>query len=356
MPRCFGRMTISGTGILRIVNRFLASLVRLSILSTFRAGGSDLDRFALEIVPRSSRKSIPTSILIAERLDFRPSTRPIPFYSSRSTFAPFQLPVHSKKRKSKQKRNSSCIEDGRKFKLVSKRASIFFRLDTEEGGRGGKGARSAGIVVGKAWMRSNEGMHEFNPPSSQEWSSSRVPKLVRLILDSLRPFLPPSLSLHTRAHTLFESSNDRGGSSRESVETSNVLHPRASALSWQIPAIFRKAYLQIDPWPDSKYVETKRAARFASVIIAVLVTARVSLSRPPSARLIGRDTLEGCRATRIRDKPTPDPINFGQRAPTDFSNSSPRRIAASFLSSKMRKKGRKEGRNARSVETGEGGK
>lgn len=90
LPRCFGRMTISGTGILRIVNRFLASLVRLSILSTFRAGGSDLDRFALEIVPRSSRKSIPTSILIAERLDFRPSTRPIPFYSSRSTFAPFQ--------------------------------------------------------------------------------------------------------------------------------------------------------------------------------------------------------------------------------------------------------------------------
>lgn len=300
MPRCFGRMTISGTGILRIVNRFLASLVRLSILSTFRAGGSDLDRFALEIVPRSSRKSIPTSILIAERLDFRPSTRPIPFYSSRSTFAPFQLPVHSKKRKRKQKRNSSCIEDGRKFKLVSKRASIFFG-STLGGGGGGEGCTISRDRRGKS-------VDAFERRDARI-QSTLLPRVVVLSCAKTRSShpgfsstLPPSLSLHTRAHTLFESSNDRGGSSRESVETSNVLHPRASALSWQIPAIFRKAYLQIDPWPDSKYVETKRAARFASVIIAVLVTARVSLSRPPSARLIGRDTLEGCRATRIRDK------------------------------------------------------
>lgn len=199
-------MTISGTGILRIVNRFLASLVRLSILSTFRAGGSDLDRFALEIVPRSSRKSIPTSILIAERLDFRPSTRPIPFYSSRSTFAPFQLPVHSKKRKSKQKRNSSCIEDGRKFKLVSKRASIFFRLDTEEGGRGGRVHDQQGSSWEKrGCVRTKGCTNSIHPPPK----SGRPLVCQNSFVSSWILFDPSSLSLSLSTHARTHYSNHR---------------------------------------------------------------------------------------------------------------------------------------------------
>lgn len=208
--------------------------------------------------------------------------------------------------------------------------------------------RSAGIVVGKAWMRSNEGLHEFNPPSSQEWSSSRAKTR-----PSHPPFsstLPPSLPLSTHARTHYSNHRTIHCEKDRNIKTWNAFFILART---RYRGRFRPSsgkHLQIDPWPDSKYVETSCSIRLG--YYRGLGHRTGFLESSAKCAPDWTDTLEGCRATRIRDKPTPDPINFGQRAPTDFSNSSPRkdkRVLSFLENARERKETRDRSRRGREI-------
>lgn len=275
-------MTISGTGILWIVNRFLASLVRLD----------SFDVSSRRIRPRSICSRDCPSIISQIDSNEYPDCRTPRFSADPFDFTPryiyiyiyFRSVERVDSRKEKEKEFFIFVhfvfEDG-KFK----RRYVFFQLKiaTDEYiFRFGKSINSQGSSWEKRGCVRTKGA-EFNPRVVV-----LVPKLVHLILDSLRPFLPLSLSFSTnRKISKYPPSNFL--KQRYLVRSTRLRSDRKRADSRYL----RKAP-RLDPRPDSwKYVETRRA-RFASVIIAVLVTARVSLSRPPSARPIGRTRRMSC--------------------------------------------------------------
>ena len=75
LRRCFGRMTISGSGILSIVNCFLASLGLAQFFLRFVPADRPRSICSRLSLDHLSHKSIRTSTLIAGRLDFRPVHR-----------------------------------------------------------------------------------------------------------------------------------------------------------------------------------------------------------------------------------------------------------------------------------------
>lgn len=273
-------MTISGTGILWIVNRFLASLVRLD----------SFDVSSRRIRPRSICSRDCPSIISQIDSNEYPDCRTPRFSADPFDFTPRYIYIYFRSvervdsRKEKEKEFFIFVhfvfEDG-KFK----RRYVFFQLKIptdEYSFRFGKSINSQGSSWEKRGCVRTKGA-EFNPRVVV-----LVPKLVHLILDSLRPFLPLSLSFSTnRKIPKYPPSNFL--KQRYLVRSTRLRSDRKRADSRYL----RKAP-RLDPRPDSwKYVETRRA-RFASVIIAVLVTARVSLSRPPSARPIGRTRRMSC--------------------------------------------------------------
>lgn len=169
-------MTISGTGILWIVNRFLASLVRLD----------SFDVSSRRIRPRSICSRDCPSIISQIDSNEYPDCR-TPRFSADHPFhfiprdAYTFVPSNGFTRgKGKKKNSSSSSISFSRMENLSFRtylspnqleiADIFFRFE-----------RLAGIVVGKAWMRSNEGCsNSIHPPPK----SSRLP-------------LPLFLSSHT---------------------------------------------------------------------------------------------------------------------------------------------------------------
>lgn len=147
--------------------------------------------------------------------------------------------------------------------------------------RGENDQQFAGIVVGKAWMRSNEGCLEFNPLLSQEQSNPRAKTLFHL----------DSLPLSPRTNRESETSKRWRNIELVHLRQRNVISIEQRSTRRKIPAISGKHLVWI---PGQIRGNTWKRARFASVIIAVLVTARVSLSRPPSARPIGRTRRMSC--------------------------------------------------------------
>lgn len=160
-------MTISGTGILWIVNRFLASLVRLD----------SFDVSSRRIRPRSICSRDCPSIISQIDSNEYPDCR-TPRFSADHPFhfiprdAYTFVPSNGFTRgKGKKKNSSSSSISFSRMENLSFRtylspnqleiADIFFRFE-----------RLAGIVVGKAWMRSNEGCsNSIHPPPK----SSRLP-------------------------------------------------------------------------------------------------------------------------------------------------------------------------------------
>lgn len=274
-------MTISGTGILWIVNRFLASLVRLD----------SFDVSSRRIRPRSICSRDCPSIISQIDSNEYPDCRTPRFSADPFDFTPRYIYIYFRSvervdsRKEKEKEFFIFVhfvfEDG-KFK----RRYVFFQLKIatdEYSFRFGKSINSQGFVVGKAWMRSNEGCRIQS-------KSSRPRAKTRPSHPRFSSTLPPSLSLSFSTNRKISK-----------YPPSNFLKQRYLVRSTRLRSDRKRAdsrYLRkaprLDPRPDSwKYVETRRA-RFASVIIAVLVTARVSLSRPPSARPIGRTRRMSC--------------------------------------------------------------
>lgn len=215
---------------------------------------------------------------------------------------------------------------------------------------GGKGCRTSD-QQGSSWekrgcVRTKGCTNSIHPPPKS--GRPLVPKLARLILDSLRPFLPPSLSPHARTH--YSNHRTIHCEKDRNIKTWNAFFILART---RYRGRFRPSsgkHLQIDPWPDSKYVETSCSIRLG--YYRGLGHRTGFLESSAKCAPDWTDTLEGCRATRIRDKPTPDPINFGQRAPTDFSNSSPRkdkRVLSFLENARERKETRDRSRRGREI-------
>lgn len=271
-------MTISGTGILWIVNRFLASLVRLD----------SFDVSSRRIRPRSICSRDCPSIISQIDSNEYPDCRTPRFSADPFDFTPRYIYIYFRsvervEKRKKKNSSSSSISFSRMENLNDDILFFQLKIATDEYSfRFGKSINSQGSSWEKRGCVRTKGA-EFNPRVVV-----LVPKLVHLILDSLRPFLPLSLSFSTnRKISKYPPSNFL--KQRYLVRSTRLRSDRKRADSRYL----RKAP-RLDPRPDSwKYVETRRA-RFASVIIAVLVTARVSLSRPPSARPIGRTRRMSC--------------------------------------------------------------
>lgn len=182
-------MTISGTGILWIVNRFLASLVRLD----------SFDVSSRRIRPRSICSRDCPSIISQIDSNEYPDCRTPRFSADPFDFTPRYIYIYFRSvervdsRKEKEKEFFIFVhfvfEDG-KFK----RRYVFFQLKIatdEYSFRFGKSINSQGSSWEKRGCVRTKGA-EFNPRVVV-----LVPKLVHLILDSLRPFLPLSLSFST---------------------------------------------------------------------------------------------------------------------------------------------------------------
>lgn len=114
--------------------------------------------------------------------------------------------------------------------------------------RGENDQQFAGIVVGKAWMRSNEGCLEFNPLLSQEQSNPRAKTLFHLVLNSV-PLSP-------RTNRESETSKRWRNIELVHLRQRNVISIEQRSTQAKDSRYLRKAP-RLDPRPDSwKYMET----------------------------------------------------------------------------------------------------